>query len=346
MVADPTPSAVRSKFARRMQRLFFAVSLLSGAYALSWTPGSTSPAVLERLGPFANNCIMLLVFLPAMVLLAMAFPDDLDSRGARQCIGPLVVASDASGVHVFYSVMKGYADDRAAEASTDINRWMCLHVHYALCVFFCYWGVIYPTLCFLRIGGCQNSWAVLRRGLVTDAIVFYSAIALLYYFGETRYPPGDVPLMVALLGRPAIALCSATIFTPTVRNAISEFGVALGVFHISLDLNELQRHEIRRLLGHCGLGVPVASGNAGSIPDQNAGDNASLQSSSVQSKPRHQSPGTMPGSHHTAKLGSMQYPMLEEAQALNASQSGGATRSAERSGSLVRRRQPEQPSAQ
>ena len=280
-----------TKLVRRLQILLVVIGLASAAYAASWTPHSATSAVAASLGPQADNVVMLLVFLPLPFFLAMLFPNELDTPEARKYIGPLVVLSDISGVYVCFSVVRAYTADRSKAARDNFNLRMCLYIHYAVCAFFFFWGVVYPTLCFLRIGGCRNSWAVLRRGLVIDASAFYVAIGLLCCFEETRFPPGDAPLAVALFGRPAIGLLTAAIFTPQTRKRIRALGVAAGLFHVSLGLNELQRDEIRSVLGRSGYGAPIASGNLeSSLPGVGLESSTGVES---QYGPR---------SHHTVKV--------------------------------------------
>lgn len=136
----------------------------------------------------------------------------------------------------------------------------------------------------------------MRLGLTIDALVFLGGIALLWLHGEERYPPGDAPLVIALCGRPAVALLGAAIFTPQTRQRIAAAGAAAGLFHVQLGLSELQRHEIRSLLGRAGFGLPVAAGNESTIVSEAAPPpEDKLVSFAGESSDRE------PASHHTAK---------------------------------------------
>ena len=133
---------------------------------------------------------------------------------------------------------------------------MCLWIHYALCAFFFVWGVIYPTVVFFFL---RNSWTRLRCGLVIDATVFLTAIGALWSFGEDKYPPGDAPLHVAILGRPAICLLAAATFNLPNRRRMVALGAHLGLFHVKVGLDELGRGEMRRMLSQSGHGAPNLS---------------------------------------------------------------------------------------
>ena len=285
---EPVEVRIRS----RLQLLVGCTAILSGAYAASWSGHSASSSIVSALGQHTNNLAMLLAFLPSVMFLAAVFPKELDSSEARRFILPLLLASDLSGIHVFITTVQAYTADRSEAASTSPEKRMCLHIHYGLCAFFMYWGVVYPTACFLRIGGLRNSWPVLRRGLVVDACAFYSAIGLLWCFGEERYPPGDAPLHVALLGRPAIGLLTATLLTPQRREGISRWAVAAGLFHVHINLasvGEFSRRGMAELVSRSGrdnfgytrLDAPVSES---SVQDPLSG---------------HSGGG---GSHHTSKL--------------------------------------------
>ena len=214
---------------------------------------------------------------------------------------------DVSLMNVVSAVLTtAYTADRSEGASTSSAQAACLYIHYGVCAFFLCSGVVYPVLCFLRIGGCRNSWFVLRRGLAVDGCAFYLAIFLLWCFGEEHYPPGDAPLVVALLGRPTIALLQAAAFGPAVRQRIGAFAVDMGLFHVKLSLSELQRDEIRNVLGRGGYGAPVASGNAESVassihkvPHEILGDPWADDSTCTSTASELMRP---PSSHHTAKL--------------------------------------------
>ena len=295
----------KNKLGQRMRLLLLLASVLSAAYAATWCGGSTSQVAVV-LGQHANNIAMLMAFLPLMLFLALMFPEDLDSADARKYIGPMLAMSNVSGTLVFISVTWAYATDRSEGASQSFEQRACLYIHYGICCFFFYWGVLYPTACFYHIGGRANSWRTLRRGLVIDSSAFFLAIFLLWWFGEERFPPGDAPLHVALCGRPTIGLLTAAVFSQKTRQEMVRWCSAAGLYHVNLSLHELRRDEIRAVLRRSGFGEPVASGNV---------DSATTRSS-FKSKERHEDSeadsSTEPSvtgvprrvhSHHTAKLG-------------------------------------------
>ena len=131
----------------------------------------------------------------------MIAPEDLDSAEARKYIGPLLAVSDVCDTCVAFNVFQAYHASRSEGAAQSYERRVCLYIHYALVAFFYYWGVVYPTMVWFFY---KNSWWRLRTGLVIDACVFLTAIGLLWWHGETRYPPGDSSLLAAILaGRPS-----------------------------------------------------------------------------------------------------------------------------------------------
>ena len=159
---------VEDRLRARLLLLAGCVGILPAMYGASWSIRSASSSIAESLGQHANNVAMLLALLPSLIFLATLFPEDLDSDAARRCILPLLLLSDVSGVHVFITAVRAYHADRSEAAAGSHDKRVCLHIHYAVCVFFLWWGVVYPTLCFLRVGGFRNSWVVLRRGLCIE----------------------------------------------------------------------------------------------------------------------------------------------------------------------------------
>ena len=204
------------------------------------------------------------------------------------------VLSSIGATFVAIANVRALTISRAAAAQTSHDQHVCLIIHYTLTAFYYLWGAIYPNIVFFCL---RNSWRVLRLGLTIDALVFLGGIALLYLHGEERYPPGDAPLVIALCGRPAVALLGAAIFTPQTRQRIADAGAAAGLFHVQLGLSELQRHEIRSLLGRAGFGqVPIAAGNESTIVSEAAPPpEDKLVSFGGESSDRE------PASHHTAK---------------------------------------------
>lgn len=287
-----TSNPAFSKLTRRMQLILCAIAAATIGYAATWNfqvaerPDRAATAIAAALGEHANNLTQLLYFLALISFLAMMFPDELDSPEARKYIGPLLAVSNVCDTCVAVTVARVYADTRSEGARTDANQRTCLYIHYAVVAFFVCWGVIYPTIVFFFL---RNSWCRLRVGLTVDAAVFLTAIGALWYFGETRYPPGDAPLSVALYGRPAICLFGAIVYTPATRRRIAACGAALGFFHVKMSLNELPTDEIRRILGTSGYGVPVASGNvveaSHACPLDAAGSLFAPQSEPAPSKP-------------------------------------------------------------
>ena len=280
---------------RRNLILVAVISIVSGAYALSFSSFSPASAVAVALGAQANNVAMLCAVLPWMLFLAALLPEDLDAAEARGSIGVLLMVSNLSSIYVFWCTVQAYSADRAAAASTDYNRWMCLHIHYGLCVFFVVWAVLVPTAHFLRLGRLRMSWAVLRRGLVVDATAFCLSYCLLWLYGEERYPPGDEPLFVVVFGRPSIGLLMSALFTPGNRGRVRAWGVAAGLLHVQLDLKRLTDKAVRYHLTISGYETPVAAGNDESLPSNDSlGDEDSSSTTPT-------SQGA-PASHHTAKL--------------------------------------------
>ena len=123
---------------------------------------------------------------------------------------------------------------------------------------------------------------------MVDAIGWYVCIAVLWVHGETHFPPGDVPLVVAISGRPAIALIGAATFNLANRRRLAAWAAAAGLFHVSLGLGELRRDEIRSVMGYTGRGAPSACGNE-----------STTASSTVED---YESEAFAPRSHYTTKV--------------------------------------------
>lgn len=284
--------AVATRLIRRRLMLLAASTILSGAYAASWSMERPSPWIALASGAQANNVAMLFAFMPWIIFLAAVLPEDLDSSEARRSIGPLLAVSDISGVYVFVCTIQAYRADRAEAARIDYNERMCLYILHGVCVFFAYWSVVHPTACFFRLSRLRMSWKMLRRGLVVDASAFCLFYGLLWCFGETRYPPGDVPLSVAIFGRPTIALLTSALLTPRNRQRIKEWGLAAGLLHVRLDLHHLTQNATRELISMSGYDTPSSDGNHGQ---------PSSISSTEESSSEYINPGA-PQSHHTFKL--------------------------------------------
>jgi len=304
------------RLTRRMQLILGAFSTLSAAYAFTWQYDShlvsSSIAIMigqEHYHGVANNVIMLLIFWTLLIFLAVLFPDDLDSAEARKVIGVMLALSDISGIYVFCSTTNGYTVTRSEGAASSLEKRVCLYIHYCLLCFFFFWGVVYPTWTYFFL---HNSWRRLRCGLVVDACAFYLAIAMLWWFGEEKYPPGDAPLLVVLLGRPAIALFSAATFNPATRCRLAAWGKAAGILHVKLSLDELRHDEIRQVLGTKGFGKPVACGN---LTDGSYGGSALLSAGSVDDAPISSEANELSHqSHHTAKIDTDNFQKFHERQ--------------------------------
>jgi hypothetical protein len=317
-----------------MKLLILMVMAITAAYAYSWCirkrdSDGVSSEIAVALGQQANNAAQFFILMTTATVLTLMFPEDLDSPEARRFIGPFLAVSNVAGTSVAITVARGYAETRSEGAQQDANERVCLYIHYALCAFYFVWGVVYPTITFFFL---RNSWRRLRLGLFVDAIIFSLAIALLWWFGETRYPPGDAPLHVALLGRPLCALIGAACFHKRNRVKLVALGTAMGLYHIKLTLDELPREEIRRVLAKSGYGVPSASGNVSSsaaasavgVPRENDLDQCENPSDD----------GRDLISHHTAKMGGEGPPAAECAPSSFGHQPGV---------SELRRRRPSSP---
>lgn len=193
----------------------------------------------RRLPSAVNNLAQLLIVVVSLAFLALMFPDDLDSREARRYIGIFLCVSDICDTYVIIGVTRAYTATRSAAARVDDDRHMCLLIHYVICAFFFIWGVLYPTAVYFWM---HNSWARLRSGLVVDAAVFLTAIAALWYYGEDKFPPGDAPLHVALLGRPAICLLASATFGQRNRQRLVAWGARLGLFHVQVRASPVYLH--------------------------------------------------------------------------------------------------------
>lgn len=257
------PTAARSKITRRMQILLVLCSASMVAYAATFSltaqTESASNLVQRSLGEQANNVVQLAIVFAICTFLATINPQvDLDTPLARKYIGPMLAVSNVIDTFVVSVHVRALAMTRTEAARSDYDRRVCLHTQYAVTAFFYCWGVIYPTIVWFRL---KNTWVRLRTGLVIDACVFLATIGLLYAHGEDKYPPSDSPLAVALFGRPLASLLAAATFNLPARRRIAEWGAAAGLYHVSLNLNDLRREEARRVLRQMRLGAPVAAGN-------------------------------------------------------------------------------------
>ena len=160
-------------------------------------------------GEIANNLVQLMIVGVLGIFLSVIAPEDLDSAEARKYIGPLLAVSDVCDTCVAFNVFQAYHASRSEGAAQSYERRVCLYIHYALVAFFYYWGVVYPTMVWFFY---KNSWWRLRTGLVIDACVFLTAIGLLWWHGETRYPPGTAAAC-RHPGRPTVSLLVAAVFT-------------------------------------------------------------------------------------------------------------------------------------
>lgn len=302
---EPIPPAM-SKLTYRMQFGLGVCSVVTVAYAASWHTNQDVQMVSSSVqiggGEIANNLVQLMIVGVLGIFLSVIAPEDLDSAEARKYIGPLLAVSDVCDTCVAFNVFQAYHASRSEGAAQSYERRVCLYIHYALVAFFYYWGVVYPTMVWFFY---KNSWWRLRTGLVIDACVFLTAIGLLWWHGETRYPPGDSSLLAAILGRPTVSLLVAAVFTRENRRRLVEWCARLGVFHVKLSLNELQGDEIRRVLAKSGYGAPVASGNSvnggdvkWSLEEPGGEPSAPPEEEEISSAP------ASDPSHHTAKVGS------------------------------------------
>ena len=292
--AAAVPHAANRMLTRRMTAMVAATAGITAAYAATFSPAArgaaddTSNLVQMVFGEQVNNLFQLLCFVVLIVTLSILFPepDDLDTPAARKyVIGPLLMVSDICDVGVTVAYSLSLWETRSSVAMTSHNAFVCLCVHFLLVAFFFAWGVIYPTITFFFL---DNSWRRLRHGLVVDAIGWYVCIAVLWVHGETHFPPGDVPLVVAISGRPAIALIGAATFNLANRRRLAAWAAAAGLFHVSLGLGELRRDEIRSVMGYTGRGAPSACGNE-----------STTASSTVED---YESEAFAPRSHYTTKV--------------------------------------------
>lgn len=242
-----------------------AVMTLSAGYAATWSliPGEgelsvAASGVTKHLGDYANNLTQLVCHFSLVGFLAALFPDDLDSTEARRYIGPLLAVSNTADTYVVVGTVLAYDASRSEGARTSRDQRVCLYICFGVCAFKFVWGVIYTTWVFVSR---RASWARLRAGMCIDAAVFWCAIAALWCHGETRYPPGEAPLHVALLGRPAIGLLAAAVFGRDNRGRLAKAFVAAGFFHVPVPLSEMRHDEIRTVLDRSGHVPPIASGN-------------------------------------------------------------------------------------
>jgi len=172
----------------------------------------------------------------------------------------MLAVSNVCDAYVAIAHVRALHATRSEAARTSYNARVCLRVHYALTAFYFCWGIIYPTIVYFYL---HNSWGRMRSGLVVDACAFLLGYAVLHAHGETRYPPGEAPLEIALFGRPACALLGAALFTPSTRLKLSGWGEAAGLFHVKLSLSELRRADLYSVLRGSGVdGPPVACGNS------------------------------------------------------------------------------------
>ena len=247
----PVPGAVRSKLTHRVLLLITLCNVLIAAYVAAWAPlaydaASTSNLVQKALGEQVDNLFQLFIVFSLMAFLALMAPEDLESKDMRKyVIGPMLAVSWVGATFVAFAHARALTANRSAVAAANHNQRVCLNIQYALCAFYYCWGAIYPIIVFFFL---RNSWARMRLGLTTDAVVFLTGYALLWAHGEEHYPPGDASLTVALFGRPAVALLGAATFGPQTRRRIAGWGAAAGLFHVQLGLNELTREEIRWML--------------------------------------------------------------------------------------------------
>lgn len=315
--APQVPDAVRSKLTRRLVSLITLLITLSMVYAAAWAPptdtvhvasvnASASNYLQSAFGAHVDIAFQMIIVFGIATFLSMLAPgtNDLDSKDMRRfVIGPMTVLSSVGATFVAIANVRALTNSRVGAAQTSHDQRVCLIIHYALVAFYYLWGAIYPNvvLFFLR-----NSWVRLRLGLTIDAVVFLAGFAVLWAHGEKRYPPGDAPLLAALLGRPAVGLLCATIFGPQTRQRIADLGAAAGLFHVQLGLKELRRHEIRVLLGRTGVDQPVAAGNEPTTVESESalaeerlvavGDEYTTTSYLSSDQPASHDP-----SHHTAK---------------------------------------------
>jgi len=252
----------------RKQVALGAVTALSAAYAATWSliPAEgefsvAASAVATELGDYANNLMQLVCHFSMIGFLATMFPSDLDSAEARRYLGPLLVVSNIADTYVVVGAVLAYNASRSEGARTSRDERVCLYICYFVCAFKFLWGNVYPTWAFLSR---RTSWARLRQGMSVDAAVFWCAITALWCHGETRYPPGDAPLHVAIVGRPLIALLAAAVFGLENRTRLAAGFAAAGFFHVRVPLSEMRHHEMRKVLGRSGFGAPIASGNVAS----------------------------------------------------------------------------------
>jgi hypothetical protein len=283
----------------RKKAALCAVMTLSAGYAATWSliPGEgelsvAASGVTKHLGDYANNLTQLVCHFSLVGFMAALFPGDLDSTEARRYIGPLLAVSNTADTYVVVGTVLAYDASRSEGARTSRDQRVCLYICFGVCAFKFVWGVIYTTWVFVSR---RASWARLRAGMCIDAAVFWCAIAALWCHGETRYPPGEAPLHVALLGRPAIGLLAAAVFGRDNRARLAKAFAAAGFFHVQLDLKRLTDKAVRYHLTISGYETPVAAGNDESLPSNDSlGDEDSFSTTPT-------SQGA-PASHHTAKL--------------------------------------------
>ena len=298
-------------------------------YSASWSPslrtdaGTATNYIQRSLGEHANNLMQLIICFAIATFIAVVNPQpDLDTPPARRVIGPMLAVSNLVDTYVCFIHVRTLAATRTEAARASHDQFICLCTQYALAAFFYTWGVVYPTIVWFRL---RNSWVRLRSGLVVDALVFLTGIVVLWAHGETRYPPGDAPLLVALLGRPAVSLLAAAVFNEPVRLRLS---AAAGLYHVQLRLTDLKWAEARRLLRKEGLGEPTASGNTASTASVVSSNH--ISSSDVEEESSNLSLDEMQ-SHHTAKLPANFEPPCATARPENVRSEGETVRSRSRS---------------
>ena len=230
---------------RRNLILVAVISIVSGAYALSFSSFSPASAVAVALGAQANNVAMLCAVLPWMLFLAALLPEDLDAAEARGSIGVLLMVSNFSSIYVFWCIVQAYSADRAAAASTDYNRWMCLHIHYGLCVFFVVCAVLVPTAHFLRLGRLRMSWAVCVRQCRSVSMTMSSkAYSVLHSSHDSSSKVHTVLSILCLVFHPRQCTCNDVTDVTEIGRKLPSLPTAASLLRTSVD--GLQRNQKRK----------------------------------------------------------------------------------------------------
>ena len=170
-------------------------------------------------------------------VLAVIFPEGLDTRAARRLIWPLTIITSVGDLMVAWENAVHLWSTRSFDA--PLLQRARLAVQYSTCAFV---PAIY-SYSNLRFYRLAFTWADARFVSLLHGFFLFAVYLLLFALGEDSYPPGDLPFTQNML-RPIPPLLCAMVLHPRFRSRAGELGRALSSRILRADQSVGRRHAL------------------------------------------------------------------------------------------------------